>query len=301
MPVARVLTPNIDGGADYATDNGNPFDMNDASDVLDMHDIAGASFGNGELTGVISGNDSYVELPLRTPFDPDIYHRFTADLCFDGAMNFADRPGGGMETRVVWFGASGAWTESQRIIPYPGCNQISIDMATDPAVAVNDEDTISKIGWRGQKINRLRLDLSEDYGPRRFWLRDVRFADDAAFDSTLSDPVPGGVRQRRHGGDLRDDRTGAFLDGTLLGRQGVGGGAVNTFTWNGTNASGAAMPNGTYWIYTVIRNGAGVATGYSRGRCACNVRSRRRRASSCRSARRASSTPATARAATSSR
>ena len=47
-------------------------------------------------------------------------------------MNFADRPGGGMEIRVVWFGAAGAWTESQTIIPYPGCNHINIDMATDP-------------------------------------------------------------------------------------------------------------------------------------------------------------------------
>ena len=67
LPVARVLTPNADGGSDYATDNGNPFDMADAGDVLDLHDIAGATFANGQLNGTIVGNDSYVELPLRTP------------------------------------------------------------------------------------------------------------------------------------------------------------------------------------------------------------------------------------------
>lgn len=264
VPVARVLSPNIDGGADYATGNGNPFDMNDPGDVLATHDVAGTQFANGRFDGTIVGNDSYVELPLRTPFSPDTYHRFSADLCFDGAMNFADRSGGGMEVRVVWFGAAGAWSESQSIVPYPGCNHISIDLATDPAVAVNDEGSAYKLGWRGQNISRLRVDLSEDHGPRHFWLSNVRFADDAAFSSSYGIQVQDASGNGGTAEVYATTNRGAY-DGTLLGRVGLGGSNVATLDWNGTDASGRQLPNATYWIYTVIRNGNGVATGYSSG------------------------------------
>ena len=35
---------------------------------------------------------------------------------------------------------------------------------------------------------------------------------------------------------------------------------TNTFNWDGSG-----MPNGTYWVYTVVRGGGGVGTGYSTG------------------------------------
>jgi len=266
VPVARVLTPNADGGSDYASDNGNPFDMADAGDVLDLHDIAGATFANGQLSGTIVGNDSYVELPLRTPLQPDTYHRFSADLCFDGVMNFADRSGGGMEVRVVWFGAGGVWSESQSIVPSPGCNHISIDLATDPPEAVNDENTVAKVGWRGQHINRLRVDLSEDHGPRHFWLSNVRFADDAAFASTFPIQYQDAAGAGGATADIYATTNRGFFDGVQIARGApVNGASVNTFTWNGTDVNGNPMANGTYWIYTVIRNRSGVATGYSAG------------------------------------
>ncbi len=263
LPVARTLTPNGDGGADYATDNGNPWDFTGPNDVVALNDIVNASYASRQLTGTIHGNDSYVELPLPTPFNPDRYHRFTAQLCFDGQMSFADAPGGGMEVRVVWFGDAGTWTESQTIVPTPGCNHINIDLATDPAAAVNDENTVLKNGWRGQRITRLRVDLSEDYGPRHFSLSNVRFADDAA----VSTSYPIQYQDAAGAGgsaDIYATTNASAFDGVQIGKGlPVDGADVNTFDWNGTDVNGAVMGNGSYWIYTVIHNGAGVATGYS--------------------------------------
>jgi hypothetical protein len=39
---------------------------------------------------------------------------------------------------------------------------MTFDMATDPAIAVDDDTTAVKAGWRGLKISYLRFDLNED-------------------------------------------------------------------------------------------------------------------------------------------
>ncbi len=123
-------------------------------------------------------------LPLRTPLNTDKYHRFTADVCYDGGFALTGAPGGGMNARVIWFDEGGqALEDSQDIIVEPGCNRMTFDMATDPAIAVDDDTTAVKAGWRGLKISYLRFDLNEDPGVRSFSLRDIRLADDAAFSS----------------------------------------------------------------------------------------------------------------------
>ena len=113
------------------------------------------------MAGRTTANDSFVELPLRTPLIPDRYHRFTADVCYDGGFSLADAPGGGMNARVAWFDEGGqTFSETQDIVIYPGCNRMTIDLATNPAAAVNDEGTVYKAGWRGLRISRLRFDLN---------------------------------------------------------------------------------------------------------------------------------------------
>ncbi len=75
------------------------------------------------------------------------------------------RLGGGMNARFAWYDEGGQiWSETQDIVIYPGCNRMTIDLATNPAVAVNDENTIYKAGWRGIRITQLRFDLNEDRG-----------------------------------------------------------------------------------------------------------------------------------------
>ncbi|MCU1501768.1 MAG: hypothetical protein JWM12_1122 [Ilumatobacteraceae bacterium] len=262
VPVARTLTPNADGGADYGSSIGNPWDMSDGGDFVKLNGI-NASPGGGGLVGQTSGGDPWVEFPLPLTFNPDRYHRFSADLCLDGGMSFAAAPGGGMNARIIWTPDDVSYAETQDIIITPGCQHIAIDLATTPALAVNDETSPFQPGWRGQRVARLRFDIDEDPGVRNFTLKNVKFADDAAFSSSY--PIT--YQDASGAGGTAEiwattNQTG--FDGSKIAqRLPVNGGAVNTFNWNGTDVNGATMPNGSYWIYTVIRNGAGVATGYS--------------------------------------
>ncbi|MEO6157566.1 MAG: hypothetical protein ABIQ39_08035, partial [Ilumatobacteraceae bacterium] len=89
LPAVKVLTPNADGGNDYGGDVGNTWDMTSSSDALDAHQITNTAYGPGGMTGMTTSNDPYVEFPLPVAFNPDRYHRFSADLCLSGAMSFA--------------------------------------------------------------------------------------------------------------------------------------------------------------------------------------------------------------------
>ena len=99
-----------------------------------------------------------------------------------GGFGLANAPGQGMVARFAWFDdGGGTWSETQDIVVYPGCNRMTVDLATNPAAAVNDESTVYKAGWRGIRISALRFDLEEDPGARDFSVNEIRLADDAAF------------------------------------------------------------------------------------------------------------------------
>lgn len=264
VPVARVLSPSIDGGQDYATSYGNPWDMTDPGDVAGLQGI-NATTGPGGLGGTTSGGDPGVIMPLPADFNPDRFHRFSADLCFTGGFGLGGVPGEGMNARIIYSADLEHFTETQDIVVYPGCHHVAIDLALDPAGEVNDEASINRIGWRGHKILYLRVDPDEDPGTRAFSLRNVRFADDAAFSSTYGIQLQDASGNGGTADVYATTNRGAF-DGVQIARGvGLNGGNVSTLTWNGRNVAGQQMPNATYWIYTVIRNGAGVATGYSTG------------------------------------
>ena len=67
------------------------------------------------------GNDSFVELPLRTETNPDRYHRATVDVCYDGRDELRRRAGRRHDRplRVADHDAP-SWTETQDFIVYPG-------------------------------------------------------------------------------------------------------------------------------------------------------------------------------------
>jgi len=266
VPIPRVLTPNEEGGADHATDSGNPWDFCGPDDVVNTGHITNVVWSGCDMYGTTFANDSFVELPMRTPLNPDRYHRATVEACYDGPMSFADAPGGGMNARFAWLRAGAPrWTETQDVVIYPGCNRMTFDLATTPPVAVNDENSILKEGWRGQRFSHLRFDLNEDPGPRNFTLREIRLADDAAFSSTY--PITfldaAGTAGTKVEVWVTTER-GAF-NGTRVAAGVPVHGGVNTFTWNGTDGSGAPMPNGTYWVWLKMSNGSGVGSAYSTG------------------------------------
>jgi hypothetical protein len=265
VPIPKVLTPNVEGGADYATSNGNAWDFNGADDVVSTGDIANIAFANGEMSGATVANDSFVELPLRSETNPDRYHRATVDMCLSGQMSFANAPGGGMNARFAWLPKGyPAWSETQDIVVYPGCHRMTVDLSTTPALAVNDEGTVHQLGWRGQRFERFRFDINEDPGVRNFTLREIKFADDAAF-STNYDITYTDAANQGGTADIWVTTNRGQFDGTLIAQSRPVTSGVNTFRWNGTTATGAQMPNGTYWVYITMRKGSNVGTAYSTG------------------------------------
>ncbi len=266
LALPRVLTPSEEGGADYATDNGNPFDFAGPDDVATMGDMINVGFGGDGMTGTTNHNDSFVELPMRTPFNPDRYHRATVDVCFDGGMSFEHTPGGGMNARFAWLPTDGpAWSETQDIIIYPGCNKMTVDLSTNPAVAVNDENTVYKLGWRGQSFEQMRFDLNEDPGLRNFRLRSIKFADEAAFATSFPITFTDAAATAGTVADIYVTTDPGAYNGTKVATGLAVTAGVNTFTWNGNDASGAVLPNGTYWVWMSMRNAAGIASAYSTG------------------------------------
>ena len=210
VPIPKVLTPNVEGGADYASSNGNPWDFDGPDDVALTGDMTNVAYANGEMTGTTIRNDSFVELPLRSETNPDRYHRATVEMCLDGPMGFANAPGGGMNARFAWLPENfPAWSETQDIIVYPGCHRMTVDLSTTPPGAVNDEGTMFKRGWRGQRFEQFRFDINEDPGARNFSLREIKLADDAAFSGTYDisyTDVGRRRRDRRHLGDHQPRR-----------------------------------------------------------------------------------------------
>ncbi|MGZ4771121.1 MAG: hypothetical protein ACXV3B_00425, partial [Ilumatobacteraceae bacterium] len=257
-PIVSVVTPSDEGGADYATVSGNPWDFAGPDDVASMGDIINASFDGTSLNGTTHHNNSFVELPLRTPFNPDRYHRATVRICEYGPFGFADAPGGGMVGRFAWFDEGGQiYSETQDIIVYPGCNRMTVDLATNPAGAVNDENTIYKAGWRGLRITALRFDPNEDPGDRTISLDDIRLADDAAFSSGTY-PVSFSTSMGGTADIFVTTNAGAW-DGTKVGTINVAPG-INTFNWDGSG-----FQNGTYSVYVVVHSGNTVGSAYSTG------------------------------------
>ena len=184
-PTVRVTSPSEVGGADYATVSGNPWDFAGPDDIVTVGDITNGSFDGASYNGTTFRNDSFVELPLRTPLIPDRYHRATVDVCYGGGFSFANAPGGGMNARFAWYDEGGQiWSETQDIIIYPGCNQMTIDLATIAAPCRERREHHLQGGLaRADASPTLRFDLNEDPGARDFSLRDIRLADDAAFGS----------------------------------------------------------------------------------------------------------------------
>jgi hypothetical protein len=267
LPVARVLTPNVEGGVDYATAvRGNPWDFAGLDDVHDTNDIAGLGITAGDLTGATIDNDGWVGLALGPEVNTDRYRRMTIDACYGGTFGLGDVPGEGMVGRVAWMPRGGGqWTETQDFVVFPGCNRMTLDMVTDPPGGIHDEATALVTGWRGMRPGSLRFDLNEDRGPRYFTLREVRLADDAAFSDTypitfIDDAGAGGVTA-----DIFVTTRRGQFDGTLVADDLAVSGGVNTFTWDGRSALGAQLPNATYWVYVVLRNSNGVAVHTSTG------------------------------------
>ena len=268
LPIPQVISPNQQGGADYATvERGNPWDFAGMDDVSATYGVTNLGInGNGDLTGTSVNNDPSIGLALGPTLNTDRYHRFTADVCYGGGMSFEDAPGGGMVGRVVWMPHNTlAWTETQDFVVFPGCNKVSFDMVTSPPGAINDEFSALPTGWRGVRVDQLRFDLNEDRGRRDFTLQNITLADDAAFSTSYPITFQDGANTPGAKADIYVTTTKGSYSGTKIASNLNVGNGVNTFNWNGNDVNGAVMPNATYWVYVVMKNASGNGVGYSTG------------------------------------
>lgn len=267
VPVPRVITPNVEGGADFAsTVRANPWDFNDLADLAGVNQLANLSLGAGGMTGTTVGNDPFVELALGSAVNTDRYRRLTIDACYDGGFSLADAPGGGMNGRMAWFRSNPwGWSETQDFVVFPGCHRMTLDLATTGPASVHDESTRLVSGWRGIRPERLRFDLNEDRGARNFSLREIRLADDAAFSTSYPIQFTDVAAAPNTVADIYVTTVRGAFDGVRIARNVKVSAGTNTFTWNGTNDVGQPMANSTYWVYVVMRSGVSTGTGYSTG------------------------------------
>lgn len=257
QPLINILDPDKQGGKDYAaTVLGNPWDMNQASDVSSLASIAGADFSNGVMSGTTVNdganyNDGYLHLRVPIAIDAAKYHRLTFRYRYDGPFDF----GYGTMSRFIWLTGSPPRHQTlDDIVTYPEWKTYTIDLNH----ALLDSGTI---GWKG-KVKEFRFDPLEVPSRWRFYLDYVKLAADDTADKRFTvkwqdlrrNPRPTRV-------DLYYDNDATGYNGTLIAANLVQKPNVaNAYTWNTSR-----VPAGKYYIYAVATDGVGTGRRYSTG------------------------------------
>ncbi|MEO6126203.1 MAG: hypothetical protein ABIR32_21090 [Ilumatobacteraceae bacterium] len=267
LPISRVLTPNEQGGSDYASDvRGNPWDFAGMDDVESLVQFANARIENGDLVGTTTGNDPSILLPMGgATLNGNKYHRLTVDICFEsGGFGLYDAPGGGMNGRFYWGGGSvpdASSFVSRPFIVFPGCQLITLELSTVPGIEVSE---VTTAGSSWTSAQHFRFDFDEDPGARNIRLRSIKIADDAAFTNSYPITFDDAAAAAGTTADIYVSTARGDFNGTKIASVPVASGA-NTFNWTGTDVAGNMMANGTYWVYVAIRNAAGISTNMASG------------------------------------
>ena len=265
-PRAVVDSPSLTGGEDYATAvRGNPWDFAGLDDVGRNENMCNARILTG---GVLAANNCgpeidnpYLFLPNPGPIDGNTWHRMTVRLRYDGVFGLTGGPTGGAVARLIWYvaGTPGADQNVQDLVVYPGWQTITVDLKTNPSVAITDEtQRAARVGWAGQTITSLRLDPNEDVSSRNWYVDSVRLTREDAARGRFD------VRFRETSG-LGGQTARVFLDVDRSGANGVE--VASQPVVGGPNAVPIVLPGsmaeGRYWPYVVITGPAGTSTTYA--------------------------------------
>lgn len=263
VPVLRVISPSEQGGADYATEvRGNPWDFAGLDDIGSTVQVSGARIEGDGMVGVTTGNDSSMMLPIAAPINGRKYHRLSIDVCYDGPFGLSGDPGGGMNGRLYWGtgqAPDNSSSVSQDFVVFPGCQVITIDLTTNPRTAVNETGTVDS-GW--DKATYFRFDFHEDPGMRNIRINDMKLSDDAVLRTAA--PIVFDVAEATGTADIYVSSQQGSYTGTRVATVAAIGGR-NTFTWNGTDAAGNLVPNGTYWVWIAVRSAGGISSSFASG------------------------------------
>jgi len=193
-PMLDFSAPSVTSGVDYATaELGNPWDMNNSSDVEDLHDIYGVAYQNGKLTGTMktytgaSGNPIDPSIFLNTskngthiPIDTTKYHYLTFRMSTDISQgnSLFGRMIRGWVAKLSWWKSSVEidGTYSRDLHLYEGMRSYSMDLDDNDLANPNYS---YDAGWEeiGQ-ANVFRLDPAEADTALPFVLDDVKLCAD---------------------------------------------------------------------------------------------------------------------------
>ena len=263
-PRVVIDSPSLRSGTDYATAvRKNPWDFSGMDDVGKRANVCNARILPG---GVLAANNCGAEidnpfffLPTAGSIAGNSFHRLSLRIRYDGPFGLTGGPTGGAVARLIWYVASAPGDQNVHdLVLYPGWNDITVDLKTDPPSAVVDEtQRAARIGWAGQTITSLRLDPNEDVSERRWYVDSVRL--------TREDTAKGRYDVRFRETSALGGTARVFLDRDRGGNDGVQV-ATHTVT-GGTNTVPISLPAslspGRYWPYVVITGPSGTSTRYA--------------------------------------
>lgn len=285
----EFVNPSMTSGPDYATaELGNPWDLNDASDIDNLDNpinekafdseqfLTDPTFGTMFFARAISlpgsprgESDSQVwmHVDATKPIDTRRYRYLTYQMFLDPTnyTTIVDKVSRGWFSRAVWWNQAipvdGSSTKGHVI--YEGVRSYSADLANPASIDVGDPFP-SQTGWRANPtIRQFRVDMTETAVPTNFALFDVKLTgkpvpdpdDSFTIRFIASDPERDGATV-----SFFLDTDAAGFNGALLGSApvplGTPPGTPLTFTFG----TGSLFP-GDYWIYAVVTDSAGNSFG----------------------------------------
>ena len=277
-PIVTVMNPDVTGGGDFATEViGNPWDMNDVSDVRQYFGVGAPSVvQDGEHLSIQAssppGMDPALVFVYGTPqIDTSRYRMLTFTLTLDTPFELA-APGGSV-ARIFWERPSptggNAVTTTQDILVWPGKNTYTVDLAqlTAENGGLETECPPSECArqpWFLGPVRYFRIDPHEDARGIQFRMGPVLLTapDEVALGSqfpiqysfTDADAGPGTYRARIYGATSRTGGSRVLLDT-------VDAGVVpNTPLTYMFDPAAKGVPPGEYYIYVEIEELRGDAT-----------------------------------------
>jgi hypothetical protein len=187
-PMFTFSSPSYTSGVDYATaELNNPWDMNDASDIESIHDVAGITYQNGTMAGTALSHpkDPSIFFNLskngtHIPIDTTKYHYLTYRMSVDYSQidSLFERMIHGWLAKVTWWNSSlvtdGTYSRDLHI--YEDMRSYSMDL--------NDRDLANPnysyaAGWKEiSQANVFRIDPLEADMDVPFVLDDVKICAD---------------------------------------------------------------------------------------------------------------------------
>jgi hypothetical protein len=281
-PIIKILQPDADGGADYASvELGDPWNMDTITDVVNALNVSESQILPDNHVGGIQGNfysavsilndyDPHQEsLNIydqgRIPIDASRYKNIVFKLLVDAPQDIVL----GSVVRLVWrVDSEGplSFYNANDTVTFEGWQSYSQDMRSVILEELQHPDgTYPSQPWYNQ-ISHFRVDPHEFSTPTRFVYDFIRVtADDESNTQFLLTVDAEDVDT-----DPSQVTVSLFYNSSAVASGGTAIGSINLsqarhFLWNTS-----AVPNGEYYIYAIADDGKNSTSKVSNGRIVIN-------------------------------